>query len=151
MFAATGREVIGVDRDRAALAGLAGVRRVHRVCADIEAAPWPFAAGCFGAVIVTNYLHRPLFPVLRAALVPGGVLIYETFAAGNERHGRPANPDFLLAPGELLRASEGLRVLAYEDCYVQRPKPALVQRVCAIAAKEVPSRPLAGEWQDGFS
>jgi len=149
-FATAGHDVVAVDRDFAALRSLAGIARVQPLQADLEAAPWPFLDTAFGAVIVTNYLHRPLFPVLRAALAPGGVLIYETFAAGNERHGRPANPDFLLQPGELLRASAGLRVLAYEDCYVARPKPALVQRVCAIAAHEVPERALPGVGQGGF-
>ena len=141
-FAATGRTVVGVDRDFAALASLAGIARVHPVCADLEGGPWPFVPGAFGAVVVTNYLHRPLFPSLRSALAPGGLLIYETFASGNERCGRPANPDFLLLPGELLRMAEGLRILAYEDCYTTRPKPALVQRVCAIAACDVPARAL---------
>lgn len=139
LLALAGRDVVAVDRDADALASLADIAGVRPVCADLENCAWPFAPGGFGAVVVTNYLHRPLFPVLRAALAPGGVLIYETFAAGNERYGRPANPDFLLQPGELLRAAEGLRVLAYEDCYTMRPKPALVQRICAIAASDVPA------------
>jgi len=150
MIAAMGREVIGIDRDREALASLAADARVHTVCADIEQGPWPFLARMFGAVIVTNYLHRPLFPTLRSALAPGGVLLYETFAAGNERFGRPSNPDFLLRPGELLRAADGLRILAYEDCFVDQPKPALVQRVCAVAAAEVPVVPLESEAGGGF-
>jgi len=141
VFATLGREVVGIDRDRASLAALAGSGQVHAVCADIEGGPWPFAPAAFAAVVVTNYLHRPLFPVLRDALHAGGVLIYETFAVGNERHGRPSRPEFLLRPGELLTAVQGMRVLAYEDCYVERPKPALVQRICAIAAGEVPERP----------
>ena len=83
--------------------------------------------------MVTNYLHRPLFPELLAALAPGGVLIYETFAAGNERYGKPSNPAFLLQPGELLEIVRGrLRVIAYEDLYVAEPRPAIVQRLCAI-------------------
>jgi hypothetical protein len=82
---------------------------------------------------VVNYLHRPLFPHLLAALSPGGVLIYETFAAGNERFGRPANPDFLLRPGELLEVVRGrLRVLGYEDVFSADPKPAMIQRICAV-------------------
>jgi len=141
-FAGAGREVVAVDRDTEALASLADIERVCAVCADLENGAWPFAPGGFGAVVVTNYLHRPLFQNLLAALAPGGVLIYETFAAGNERYGRPANPEFLLRPGELLRAVDGLRVLAYEDCYTVRPKPALVQRICAIAASDVPARVL---------
>ncbi len=131
-FAARGHAVEAVDRDSAALAGLAGVSNVTTRCADMEAAAWPYAGKTFGAIIVTNYLHRPLFPYLLAALAPGGVLIYETFALGNERFGRPANPDFLLTPGELLGTVRGVcRVLAYEDIFVDLPRPAMVQRICA--------------------
>ena len=101
--------------------------------ADLEAAPWPLGQRCFAAVVVTNYLHRPLFPVLLGALTPGGVLIYETFAAGNERFGKPANPAFLLAPGELLERCHGLQVVAYEDGLVDDPAPASRQRLCAVA------------------
>ena len=84
--------------------------------------------------MVTNYLHRPLLPLLVASVAPGGLLIYETFARGNERFGRPRNPDFLLAPGELLDAVRGrLRVAAYEHGVVDLPKLAMVQRICATA------------------
>ena len=89
--------------------------------------------GCFAGVVVANYLHRPLFPRLLDALAPSGVLIYETFAAGNERFGRPSNPDFLLREGELLDVVKGkLRVVAYEDLFVADPKPAMIQRICAV-------------------
>ena len=115
--------------------GLAGASNVTTRCADIEAAAWPYAGRTFGAIVVTNYLHRPLFPHLLAALAPGGVLIYETFALGNERYGRPANPDFLLKPGELLDVVRGVcRVVAYEDVAVEQPRPAMVQRLCALRA-----------------
>ena len=117
----------------AGLAGLAGIAWITARCADLESAPWPYAGRTFAGIIVTNYLHRPLFPQLLAALAPGGVLIYETFAAGNERYGRPANPDFLLRPGELLEVVRGrLTVVAYEDLLVSVPKPARVQRICAV-------------------
>jgi len=100
--------------------------------ADIEAGPWPYEGRRFDAIVVTNYLHRPLLPTLLDALEEGGVLIYETFAQGHERFGKPSNPAFLLAPGELLRAVEGrLRVLGYEDLVVDDPRPAAVQRLCA--------------------
>jgi SAM-dependent methyltransferase len=126
--------VEAVDRDPEALARLAGVAGVTARVADLEQGPWPYAARQFDAIVVTNYLHRPLFPHLIAALAAGGVLIYETFAAGNERYGRPANPEFLLKAGELLEVARGrLRVIAYEDLYVEAPKPALVQRVCAVS------------------
>ncbi len=109
---------------------------IHAIVADLEAGPWPYAGTRFTGIVVTNYLHRPLFPRLRESLAAGGVLIYETFAAGNERYGRPSNPQFLLRPGELLEVCSGLRILAYEDLYVDRPKPAMVQRVCAMAAEQ---------------
>ncbi len=97
-----------------------------------DGSPWPLAGRTFGAIVVTNYLHRPLLPVLVASLDPGGVLVYETFARGNEKFGKPSNPDFLLAPGELLEAVRGrLRVVAYEDLVVTAPRPAAVQRLCA--------------------
>ena len=82
---------------------------------------------------MTNYLHRPLFPALEGALAPGGIVIYETFAAGNERFGRPSNPDFLLRPGELLDAFAGLTVIAFEQGEVSRPRPAVIQRIAAAA------------------
>lgn len=108
--------------------------RIATLAADLEGAPWPLPADQrFGAVIVTNYLHRPLFARLIESLAPGGVLIYETFAAGNERIGKPSNPAFLLAPGELLDAVRGrLRVVAYEDGFIDAPRAAYVQRICAV-------------------
>ena len=123
-----GFAVVGVDRDEAALARAGGAD--IRV-ADIEASPWPFEPAEFDGVVVTNYLHRPLFPRLVGALRAGGVLIYETFAAGNERYGRPSNPDFLLQPGELLKSVEPLSVIAFEQGLVSAPKQALIQRICA--------------------
>jgi SAM-dependent methyltransferase len=104
--------------------------------ADLEGGPWPFAGAHFDAVIVANYLYRPLFEPLAAALRPEGVLLYETFMVGNERYGRPSNPDFLLRSNELLEAfSPRLQVVAFEQGYVARPKPALVQRLCAVGAR----------------
>ena len=133
-FAARGREVDAVDRDAAAVDALRAVPGVHALCADIENGPWPHAGRHYAAVVVANYLHRPLFPDLLAALAPGGVLLYETFAAGNERYGKPSNPAFLLREGELLEVVRGkLRVVAYEDVFLERPKRALVQRICAVA------------------
>ena len=132
--AGLGHRVEAVDRDSEALRRLSGVAGVTTRIADLENGPWPYAGRHFDAVIVTNYLHRPLFSPLLAALADGGVLIYETFAAGNERYGRPGNPDFLLKPGELLELARGrLRVTAYEDLYVETPKPAMVQRLCAFS------------------
>lgn len=132
-FAARGHPVEAVDRDPLTLAGLAGVPGVTTRCADLEGGPWPYPGERFAGVVVANYLHRPLFPDLLAALATEAVLIYETFAAGNERYGRPSNPDFLLKPGELLDLVRGkLRVVAYEDLFVSDPKPSMVQRVCAI-------------------
>lgn len=138
LFAQSGYRVTALDRDQEALAALAEVDNVMPLHADIESAPWPLAGRSFDAVVVTNYLHRALFPVLLSALGEEGLLIYETFAMGNERYGRPASPQFLLEPGELLQRCAGLRVLAYEDTYVAQPKPALIQRICAIRSAHVP-------------
>lgn len=100
--------------------------------ADLENAPWPFGEKEFDAIIVTNYLHRPLFSKMIATLKTDGILIYETFAMGNEKFGKPSNPAFLLQPGELLDVVRGkMRVIAYEDDYVELPKPAMIQRICA--------------------
>ena len=130
LLAAQGFEVVAVDRDPGLFPD--PPPGVTLVGADLEAGPWPFAGRRFDAIVVTNDLHRPLLPVLAASLAPGGVLVYETFARGNERFGRPSNPDFLLAPGELLELARGrLRVVAYEDLVVEAPRPAAVQRLCA--------------------
>ena len=133
LLATRGLDVVAVDRDAAALASLDGVPRVSTRIADLEGAGWPFAAGSFDVVVVTNYLHRPLFPALAAALRPGGLLVYETFMAGNERYGRPSNPHFLLRRCELLDAfSPFLAVLGFEQGTVASPKPAVVQRLAAF-------------------
>jgi SAM-dependent methyltransferase len=132
LLAALGHRVEAVDRDATALHAIANLPGIVTRVADLESGSWPYASESFSAVVVTNYLHRPLLPALVAALGPGGILIYETFAAGNERFGRPSNPDFLLRPGELLEAVRGtLGVIAYEDLEVEAPKPAMVQRICA--------------------
>lgn len=130
LLANLGFEVAAVDRDpRLFPQPPAGVTLLE---ADIEAGPWPYAGRLFDAIVVTNYLHRPLLPVLAASLERGGMLVYETFAQGNERFGKPSNPAFLLAPGELLEAVRGtLRVIAYEDLVVEQPRPAALQRLCA--------------------
>lgn len=126
-FAARGFQVVAVDREPLDIPG------VRFVQADLEIGnPWPFAGERFGAIVVTNYLHRPLFAALADSLGEGGVLIYETFMAGNERFGRPSNPDFLLRPGELVEAFSSLNVLGFEQGQVERPKPAMTQRICAI-------------------
>jgi len=132
-LAGLGFQVEAVDRDAEAVRSLAGVARVTARAADLEHARWPYRDQFFAAIVVTNYLHRPLFPHLIAGLADGGVLIYETFAAGNERYGRPSNPDFLLRSGELLDVVRGrLRVVAYEELYSAEPRPAIVQRICAV-------------------
>jgi SAM-dependent methyltransferase len=132
-LAGLGHRILAVDRDVDALAGLAAVDGVDPRFADLETGTWPLGERRFGGIVVTNYLHRPLFPHLVDALAGGGVLIYETFAAGNERFGRPSNPDFLLRPGELLERVAGkTRVVAYEDLQVDEPGPAMVQRICAV-------------------
>ena len=127
-----GFEVEAVDRDAAALAGIAGLAGVTVRQADLENGPWPYRIAAFDGIVVTNYLHRPLFIHLFNALKMGGVLIYETFAEGNELLGRPRNPDHLLKSGELLERAEGwLEVNAYEELCVINNKRAIVQRICA--------------------
>jgi SAM-dependent methyltransferase len=126
LFAERGLEVVAVDREAQSIPG------VRFVQADLEGGgAWPFAGQRFAAIVVTNYLHRPLLPTLEGALAEGGVLIYETFMVGNEEFGRPSNPAFLLRPGELLQAFRGLTPIAFEQGYVERPKPAMIQRLCA--------------------
>lgn len=126
-----GFAVCAVDRDATALMAFAGpcceVRRIDLETDDAKR----FGEG-YDGIIVTNYLHRPLLPAIARALAPGGVLIYETFARGNERFGRPRNPDFLLRPGELLEAFTALTVVAFEQGEVSVPRPAVIQRVAAI-------------------
>lgn len=133
---AQGRRVVGVDRDVSGLADLAGRADLEIVAADLEdGSPWPLPPDRrFAAVVVANYLHRPLSPVLTGALADGGLLLYETFAVGNARFGRPRNPDFLLRPGELLEiaAAGGLNVVAYEHGLIGDPPRAVVQRLCAV-------------------
>jgi SAM-dependent methyltransferase len=126
-FRDKGFEVVAVDRQPVVL------EKITFVEADLEGGrPWPFAGRKFGAIVVTNYLHRPLFPHLAASLDEGGVLIYETFMLGNERFGRPSNPKFLLRPGELKDAFAGLQVLDFEEGEFERPKRAMLQRLCAL-------------------
>jgi len=136
-FAARGHAVDALDRNAEALASLSGVINITPLHADIEGGPWPYAPRVYAGVVVTNYLHRALFTHLLDAVAPGGVLIYETFALGNERYGRPSNPDFLLQPGELLEVVRGrLAVRAYEDVLLAAPSPARVQRICALHATD---------------
>ena len=131
-----GLAVTAVDRDVAALLPCAGERCEVREF-DLETvdpgATWNALGGGYDGIVITNYLHRPLFAGIAAALAPGGVLICETFAAGNERLGRPRNPDFLLRPGELLSAFSSLSVVAFEQGEVGLPRPAVLQRIAAVA------------------
>lgn len=134
MFLGRGHSVLAVDRDLSGLAELLGKPALHARECDLEdGGPFPLAGKTFDGVVVTNYLYRPLMGSIVAAVAPGGLLIYETFAAGNERFEGPSRPDFLLQPGELLAAVEGeLRVLAYEDLIIDDPRPAAVQRIAAV-------------------
>ena len=132
-FRALGHPVTAVDRDAAKLAALAADAGVECVASDLEAGPWPLPGRRFAAVVVTNYLWRPLFAPLLAALAPSGLLLYETFARGNGRFGKPANPAFLLEPGELLERVRGrLHVVAYEHGIVEGARPAAIERLAAV-------------------
>ena len=128
-----GWRVTALDRDLAGIADLRDHPNIEAIQVDLEdGSPFPLADRQFAVIVVTNYLYRPLLPALVAALAPGGLLLYETFARGNEAFGKPSNPDFLLRPGELLEAVRGkLRVMAYEDLVIEQPKPAAVQRIAA--------------------
>lgn len=138
LLAALGHPVLAVDGNPAALASADG-QDIVTMLVDLEAdgAVWPFDSEQFAAIVVTNYLHRPLFPHILDSLASGGILIYETFASGNAFYGKPSSPDFLLQQGELLallkqQSAAAMHVLAFEDGYIDVPKPAMVQRICAI-------------------
>ena len=146
-FHALNHPLTFVDQAQAAIESIADTipsSRCEAVVADIENGPWPFAGRQFGAVVVTNYLWRPLLPMLLDSLAPGGVLIYETFTQGNETVGKPSRPDFLLRPGELLQVCSGLRVVAFEDGFSSGPDgqtPRFVQRIAAVREAVVPASP----------
>jgi SAM-dependent methyltransferase len=128
-WAARGHRVTGVDRDASAIAPLADIAEI--VVADLESGPWPLPGRRYGAVVVTNYLWRPLWPQILGSLEDGGVLIYETFAQGQAAIGRPSRPEFLLQPGELLQRCANLRIVGYEDGFLMAP-PRCVQRIAAV-------------------
>ena len=132
-FAELGHPVTGVDRNPEAISAVSPLGEA--ICADIENGSWPFHDRDFGGVVITNYLWRPLWPHILKSLAPHGVLIYETFAAGNETVGKPSRPDFLLQPGELLRATEGLRTVAYENGFAREPDR-FVQRIVAVRPQD---------------
>jgi SAM-dependent methyltransferase len=130
-FLERGLEVVAVDREPQQIPGARFVQ------ADLEdGSPWPLPGERFEGIVVTNYLHRPLMATLAASLAEGGVLIYETFMLGNERFGRPSNPRFLLRSGELRETFADLRLEAFEEGAVARPKPAMIQRLCAVRARK---------------
>jgi SAM-dependent methyltransferase len=131
LFAGRGHPVCGVDRSAEAIAAIAPLGEA--IEADIENGPWPLTGRTFAGVVVTNYLWRPLLPAIADSVARDGVLIYETFAAGNETVGKPSRPDFLLQSGELLRAFPELRVVSYEDGFLEQP-PRYVQRIAAVRA-----------------
>ncbi len=134
LFLALGHPVTALDIDVSGLADIAQAPGLTVIEADLEeGGPWPLGEERFAAVVVTRYLWRPLLPTLVAAVAPGGVLIYETFARGNERFAKPKCPDYLLEPDELLDAVRGaLTVVAYEHGEVARPRSGVVQRICAV-------------------
>lgn len=133
LLAAGGHQVLAIDRDAAAVAGLAKAPGITAKLADLEGPDWPLAGERFAGIIVSNYLWRPRLIDICALLEPGGVLIYETFMVGNAAYGKPSNPDFLLRPGELrgVASAAGLRELAFEEGFSTSPKPAMRQAICA--------------------
>lgn len=133
-LAGMGYRLLAVDRDAAALDGLASVTGVETRLLDLEGPAWPLGEESFAAIVVTNYLWRPRLADLLSLLRPGGILIYETFMRGNEVFGKPSRPEFLLEPGELrtVAAAAGLRELDFVEGYVESPKPAMRQAICAV-------------------
>ena len=138
LFHGHGYAVVGVDIDTGGVADLTDRRNVEIIQADLEGQqPWPFGDRRFAGIVVTNYLFRPLLPVLLDSLAPGGVLIYETFAMGNGRFSRPRDPSHLARSGELLAAvRDRLQVVAYEHGETSHPRAAIVQRLVAVADLE---------------
>lgn len=138
-----GFAVRAADRDVSGLRSFAGPA-CEIIEIDLETGAWPLGGG-YSGIVATNYLHRPLLPAIGSALAPGEVLIYETFALGNEHFGRPHNPDFLLRPGELLEAFAGLTVVAFEQGETTWPRPAMIQRLAATAGPlgKLPQAPSA--------
>jgi SAM-dependent methyltransferase len=131
-LAQQGFRVEAVDRDRQALESMFGVDNINLHLADIENTDWPYVVQQFDAIIVCRYLYRPLFPLLLQSLATHGVLIYETFMQGNEVYGKPSNPDFLLRENELLEVfQDELEVIVFEQGFHEKPKPAMLQRICA--------------------
>jgi len=132
-LAGMGHSILAIDQDVALIEQIQNPLITCKAL-NLELEAWPLADHEFSAIVVTNYLYRPHLDQLPKMLAQGGVLIYETFAQGNGQFGKPSNPNFLLNPGELLTlaASHSLKVLAYEDIYVDEAKPAMVQRLCAL-------------------
>jgi SAM-dependent methyltransferase len=147
-FLERGHPVTAVDIDLSGLDDLQGHEGLEVLRADLEdGSPWPLGDRRFDAVVVTNYLWRPLFPRIVDAVDEGGVLLYETFAVGNEAYGRPAKPDFLLRPGELLEVVRGrLQIVAYEHGYLDEPRPAIKQRLCAVRSDQPVALCLDPRW-----
>lgn len=151
LFADVGCKVTAVDVSSEALAILhQHAPQVLAIQADLENAAWPLLSSdqlqLFDAIVVTNYLHRPLMPTLLASLAEGGVLIYETFAAGNETVGKPSRPDFLLKRGELLALCQYLHIIAFEDGFLASPDR-FVQRIVAIKMHGLPKIQLPPRFQ----
>jgi SAM-dependent methyltransferase len=133
LLASLGHQILAVDQDISMMESLKS-NSVEAQVMDLEGLGWPLLGQEFSAIVVTNYLYRPFLDELPKMLAEGGVLIYETFADGNAKFGKPSNPNFLLKSGELLALAQrsGLKVIAYEDIYLDQPKPAMVQRICAV-------------------
>jgi SAM-dependent methyltransferase len=131
-LAKQGYQVNALDRDAKALANMKGIGNINVSIVDLEAGDWSGSGQRYDGIIVSRYLYRPLLSRLAGLLNPGGILIYETFMAGNERYGKPSNPDFLLLPNELLETySPLLSIIAFEQGEVEMPRPAVTQRICA--------------------
>jgi SAM-dependent methyltransferase len=131
-FAQQGYQVDAIDRDAQVVSNMVGMSNINVIIVDLEVGEWPNSDQFYDGLIVSRYLYRPMLHTLAAMLNPGGVLIYETFMVGNERFGKPSNPDFLLLPNELLDIySPLLNIISFEQGEEQTPRPAVMQRICA--------------------
>jgi hypothetical protein len=137
-LARKGVPVLGLDRNKASLdalraAALAERLAIDLVCADLETGgPIPLEAGTCGALLIFRYLHRPIADQLAAALVPGGMLVYETFTVHQRALGYgPSRDAFLLQPGELPTLFPELEMVHHWEGRTAQPQAAEVAQLVA--------------------
>lgn len=148
LLALEGHRVLACDIDLTGVEALAELPNVTLECRDLEGEPWPWEAERFAGIVVTNYLHRPHFPHYWDSLMPGGVLIMETFTEANMMiWEHPRNPDHYLTEGELIRlAPADARVVAYEEGLT--PADTCVARI--VLMKHAPAECYAAPLEAGL-